>query len=183
MSDHRLIFDEHTQHVCFFFQNRTVREGNGDQDSDIEVSDSTLSTRREGPFQKHLNLVNIRPSDIPFFDVHQMREINQTRVLYPRRAMIAGNEWIRHHSRDERKYFWALAEAQVSSQGREWDPLRKNGLKAPRMKVKQSWYRFTDPKKQKPYFYNYTTKQSTFSRPDGFESEQEIEYDSAEGDR
>ena len=51
------------------------------------------------------------------------------------------------------------------------------------MDNKQAWYKFTDPKQKKVYYYNYETQQSTFNRPDGFESDPEIEYDSADDDR
>ena len=83
--------------------------------------------------------------------------------------------WLRHYSRNDRKYYWLSSD----DGKKEWDPWRQNGEKAPWMKVKQSWYKFMDPTAKRQYFYNYQTKQSTFNRPAEYESESEIAYDSA----
>ena len=103
---------------------------------------------------------------------------------YPRTALICGQEWHRQFSARDKKYYWLLREWDsfgdvTDVPCKEWDPWRKNGEMAPWMERRQSWYRFTDPKEHCPYYYNYDTSKSTFERPDSFESESEIDCDSA----
>ncbi len=100
--------------------------------------------------------------------------------LYPRTAIIGGKEWFRHYSRPDRKYYWLLKDDKNDIIDREWDPWRKYGLTAPWRSSKQKWYKFTDPTEKKQYYYNYENQQSTFERPDGYKSDPDIEYDSAD---
>ena len=99
---------------------------------------------------------------------------------YPRSAIIGGKQWIRNYSASDKKYYWLYTDNKTNKQHKEWDPWRLNNKKAPWMKYKQEWCKFFHPKSKKCYFYNYTTKISTFTRPNEYESDEEINYDSAQ---
>eukprot|EP01083_Nonionella_stella_P291499 991854_1 len=103
----------------------------------------------------------------------------KTDSKYPRKPIINGEQWIRHYSKPDRKYYWLLPNDSGDIIGKEWDPWRIHSEKAPWMMSKQTWGRFMDANKSQ-YYYNYETKESTFRRPRAFESDAEIEYDSAD---
>ena len=97
-------------------------------------------------------------------------------VKYPRTVMIAGHWWTRCHSKEERKYFWTLDDGTNSTSS--WDPWTESGGKAPWIRPSaRRWNKFKDDE-QRPYWYDYQTKHSTYSRPNDYESEEVIEYDS-----
>ena len=98
---------------------------------------------------------------------------------YPRDSNINGKMWYRGYSKTDRKYYWMWTDGN-GQRHKEWDPWTKNGKQAPWMQSKQSWAKFKDQASGKPYFYNYDTKQSTFERPGDYQSEPEIDCDSAD---
>ena len=136
------------------------------------------STKRFNQKLKHKGISSI----VPKKDQKKLKKKRKTKRNYPRTANIRGGKWHRHYSAPDRKYYYLLTNEAGDIISKEWDPWNKYGLKAPWMDIKQAWYKFTDPKQKKVYFYNYQTQQSTFNRPEGFESDPEIDYDSADGD-
>lgn len=97
-------------------------------------------------------------------------------LKYPRTAMIAGRRWTRCHSKEEQKYFWTLDDATNGTSS--WDPWTESGGKAPWFRSScRRWNKFKDDE-QRPYWYDYQSKKSTYSRPKDYESEELIEDDS-----
>ena len=119
------------------------------------------------------------PSQMPTFKISPLRIPKKS--AYPRKANICGNEWVRHYSKKDRKYYWLLT-LNGKNVAKEWDPWRTNNQIAPWLTSIQTWKKFVDREERRAYYYNYKTQESTFDRPQGFESEPEIEYDSADDD-
>merc|ERR1712154_132393 len=125
----------------------------------------------------HQRLPGFCPTNVPMVP-NKPPPPGRRNVKYPRRARIAGRNWIRCHSKEEKRYFWTLEDGTNSKSS--WDPWSESGSKAPWIREWPSgrrWNKFKDDE-QRPYWYDYNTKESTYERPIEYESEDVIEDDS-----
>eukprot|EP01083_Nonionella_stella_P070369 188224_1 len=101
------------------------------------------------------------------------RKKTNTNEKYPRSVILNGEKWNRSHSKEEKRYFWTDSCRKAS--WNPWNEIAK--INAPWITSKQKYSKFKDDK-GKPYWYDYENGKATYKKPKGYDSSDEILYDS-----
>ena len=100
-------------------------------------------------------------------------------IKYPRSICLFGTLWERSYDENEKRYFWIcnFNGTEISS----WNPWMEHfDIKAPWIKSKKSWTKFINDETKREYWYNYAHKTSSCQIPTNYESEEQIDFDSAD---